>query len=148
MEFNVDEVINEEKDKATEFMELSELFTELKSESAFTISEEKTKELLEKYNKLNLKVEATCSKYLKTEKRDGMDFTAESTTDKEYRYYLLYNSVATALRNHVDKMDCQTAHCGRCKPRFVLGEFTSPIVPYRNLPQALDGMTADCCSLV
>ena len=43
---------------------------------------------------------------------------------------------------------CQTAHCGRCKPRFVLGEFTSPIVPYRNLPQAPDGMTADCCSLV
>ena len=43
---------------------------------------------------------------------------------------------------------CQTAHCGRCNPRFVLGEFTSPIVPYRNLPQAPDGMTADCCSLV
>ena len=49
-------------------------------------------------------------------------------------------------KNHT--LDCQTAHCGRCKPRFVLGEFTSPIVPYRNLPQAPDGMTADCCSLV
>ena len=43
---------------------------------------------------------------------------------------------------------CQTAHCGRCKPRFVLGEFTSPIVPYRNLPQTPGGMTADCRSLV
>ena len=43
---------------------------------------------------------------------------------------------------------CQTAHCGRCKLHFVFGEFTSPIVPYRNLPQAPDGMTADCCSLV
>lgn len=44
--------------------------------------------------------------------------------------------------------ECQTAHCGRCKPRFVLGEFTSPIVPYRNLPQTPGGMTADCRSLV
>ena len=44
--------------------------------------------------------------------------------------------------------NCQTAHCGRCKPRFVLGEFTSPIVPYRNLPQTPGGMTADCRSLV
>ena len=45
-------------------------------------------------------------------------------------------------------VQCQTAHCGRCKPRFVLGEFTSPIVPYRNLPQTPGGMTADCRSLV
>ena len=45
-------------------------------------------------------------------------------------------------------IECQTAHCGRCKPRFVLGEFTSPIVPYRNLPQTPGGMTADCRSLV
>ena len=50
--------------------------------------------------------------------------------------------------NHRLSQKCQTAHCGRCKPRFVLGEFTSPIVSYRNLPQAPDGMTADCCSLV
>lgn len=46
------------------------------------------------------------------------------------------------------RIQCQTAHCGRCKPRFVLGEFTSPIVPYRNLPQTPGGMTADCRSLV
>ena len=44
--------------------------------------------------------------------------------------------------------DCQTVHCDRCKPHFVFGEFTSPIVTCRNLPQAPDGMTADCCSLV
>ena len=43
---------------------------------------------------------------------------------------------------------CQTAHCGRRKPYFDFGVITSPIVPYRNLPQAPDGMTADCCSLV
>ena len=43
---------------------------------------------------------------------------------------------------------CQTAHCGRCKPHFDFGVIASPIVPYRNLPQAPDGMTADCRSLV
>ena len=48
----------------------------------------------------------------------------------------------------IEDILCQTAHCGRCKLHFVFGEFTSPIVPYRNLPQAPDGMTADCCSLV
>lgn len=43
---------------------------------------------------------------------------------------------------------CQTAHCGRCKPHFDFGGNTSPIVPYRHLPQALRGLTADCRSLV
>ena len=43
---------------------------------------------------------------------------------------------------------CQTAHCGRHKPHFDFGVITSPIVPYRNLPQTLRGMTADCRSLV
>lgn len=51
-------------------------------------------------------------------------------------------------QNLIKGLECQTAHCGRCKLHFVFGEFTSPIVPYRNLPQAPDGMTADCCSLV
>ena len=45
-------------------------------------------------------------------------------------------------------MDCQTAHCGRCKPHFDFGDNTFPIVPYRHLPQTLIGMTADCRSLV
>ena len=54
-----------------------------------------------------------------------------------------------AMRNCMEYvLKCQTAHCGRCKPRLVLGEFTSPIVPYRNLPQTPGGMTADCRSLV
>ena len=44
--------------------------------------------------------------------------------------------------------DCQTAHCGRCKPHNDFGELTSPIVPYRNLPQTPDGMTADWRSIV
>ena len=43
---------------------------------------------------------------------------------------------------------CQTAHCGRCKPHFIFGELISPIVPYRNLPQTLRGLTADCRSFV
>ena len=45
-------------------------------------------------------------------------------------------------------IDCQTAHCGRGKPHFDFGENPSPIVLYRNLPQAQDGMTADYRSLV
>ena len=59
------------------------------------------------------------------------------------KYYLLLDEV-----QFMPRFECQTAHCGRCKLHFVFGEFTSPIVPYRNLPQAPDGMTADCCSLV
>ena len=43
---------------------------------------------------------------------------------------------------------CQTAHCGRCKPHFIFCELTFPIVPYRDLPQTLRGLTADCRSLV
>ena len=44
--------------------------------------------------------------------------------------------------------ECQTAHCGRGKPHFIFGGLASPMVPYRNLPQASVGMTADCRSLV
>ena len=43
---------------------------------------------------------------------------------------------------------CQTAHCGRRKPHFDFGRNTSPIVPYRHLPQTLRGLPADCRSLV
>ena len=45
-------------------------------------------------------------------------------------------------------IECQTAHCGRRKPHFDFGGNTSPIVPYRHLPQTLRGLTADCRSLV
>ena len=45
-------------------------------------------------------------------------------------------------------IDCQTAHCGRHKPCFDFGGNTSPIVPYRHLPQTLSGFTADCRSPV
>ena len=44
--------------------------------------------------------------------------------------------------------ECQTAHCRRCKPHFIFGELASPIVPYRNSPQTLCGLTADCRSFV
>lgn len=45
-------------------------------------------------------------------------------------------------------VDCQTAHCGRGKSHFIFGGLASPIVPYRNLTQTTDGITADCRSLV
>lgn len=32
---------------------------------------------------------------------------------------------------------CQTAHCGRHKPRIDFGELAFPTVPYRHLPQTL-----------
>ena len=48
----------------------------------------------------------------------------------------------------IEKARCQTAHCGRRKPHFDFGGNTSPIVPYRHLPQTLRGFTADCRSLV
>ena len=44
--------------------------------------------------------------------------------------------------------ECQTAHCGRGKSHFIFGGLASPIVPYRNLTQTTDGITADCRSLV
>ena len=54
----------------------------------------------------------------------------------------------TRLRDYYDVYSCQTAHCGRRKPHFDFGGNTSPIVPYRHLPQTLRGLTADCRSLV
>ena len=44
--------------------------------------------------------------------------------------------------------ECQTAHCGRGKSHFIFVGLASPIVPYRNLKQTTDGITADCRSLV
>ena len=52
------------------------------------------------------------------------------------------------LLNREVVVQCQTAHCGRCKPHFVFGEFTFPSVPSLNLPQTFGGMTADCRRLV
>ena len=48
----------------------------------------------------------------------------------------------------VRELSCQTAHCGRGKSHFIFGGLASPIVPYRNLTQTTDGITADCRSLV
>lgn len=48
----------------------------------------------------------------------------------------------------INLVDCQTAHCRRGKSHFIFGGLASPIVPYRNLTQTTDGITADCRSLV
>ena len=53
-----------------------------------------------------------------------------------------------SLQFHLKMGFCQTAHCGRCQPHFDFGVIASPIVPYRNLPQTTDGITADCRSFV
>ena len=62
--------------------------------------------------------------------------------NEEDEYINNYHNIALL---HVG---CQTAHCGRCKPHFIFCELTFPIVPYRDLPQTLRGLTADCRSLV
>ena len=59
------------------------------------------------------------------------------------------NGITTANYYYrLRRVRCQTAHCGRRKPHFDFGRNTSPIVPYRHLPQTLRGLTADCRSLV
>ena len=52
------------------------------------------------------------------------------------------------IQKLAEVLNCQTADCGRRKPHFDFGGNTSPIVPYRHLPQTLRGLTADCRSLV
>ena len=63
---------------------------------------------------------------------------------------ILYLQRITEGKNPVNNLPagCQTAHCGRGKPHFIFGGLASPIVPYRNLPQTLRGLTADCRSFV
>ena len=84
------------------------------------------------------------------ENRDNYTFVKADITDKEAITKIFEENdidrvVHFAAESHVD---CQTAHCGRRKPYFDFGVITSPIVPYRNLPQTPSGMTADCRSLV
>lgn len=52
------------------------------------------------------------------------------------------------MKQKAEEIKCQTAHCGRGKSHFIFGGLASPIVPYRNLTQTTDGITADCRSLV
>ena len=54
----------------------------------------------------------------------------------------------TAIGLGIKACECQTAHCGRGKSHFIFGGLVSPIVPYWNLTQTTDGITADCRSLV
>ena len=69
-------------------------------------------------------------------------------SEQDYSEILTYKKLALNTKNYECSLDCQTAHCGRCKPHFDFGDNTFPIVPYRHLPQTLIGMTADCRSLV
>ena len=62
--------------------------------------------------------------------------------------FLTVDEVAELLSVSKSKAYCQTAHCGRGKSHFIFGGLASPIVPYRNLTQTTDGITADCRSLV
>ncbi|MDD6550087.1 hypothetical protein, partial [Blautia massiliensis (ex Durand et al. 2017)] len=66
--------------------------------------------------------------------------------DKYYKTTIL--SGETDVNKLNDLIECQTAHCGRGKSHFIFGGLASPIVPYRNLTQTTDGITADCRSLV
>ncbi|MBO5155245.1 MAG: recombinase family protein [Eubacterium sp.] len=56
--------------------------------------------------------------------------------------------VMEMVTNLLIEVYCQTAHCGRGKSHFIFVGLASPIVPYRNLKQTTDGITADCRSLV
>ena len=61
---------------------------------------------------------------------------------------IIFDDLLLIHCNPEDVVDCQTAHCGRGKSHFIFGGLASPIVPYRNLTQTTDGITADCRSLV
>ena len=75
---------------------------------------------------------------------------APSAKNRQPWKYLVYSGEAKARLLSIMKkgIECQTAHCGRSKPHIDFCEYISPIVPYRNLPQTLRGLTADCCSPV
>ena len=69
--------------------------------------------------------------------------------DKVAELNIIAEQMQTAIaENSRTALDCQTAHCGRGKSHFIFGGLASPIVPYRNLTQTTDGITADCRSLV
>ena len=68
--------------------------------------------------------------------------------DKKHPGVILEINKSDAIWDIAVFVKCQTAHCGRRKPHFDFCGNTSPIVPYRHLPQTLRGLTADCRSLV
>ena len=78
---------------------------------------------------------------------DWIDYSySKEYSEKSYDESVLANGDEKRVK--ADELRCQTAHCGRCKLHFDFGVIASPIVPYRNLPQAFSGITADCRSLV
>ena len=79
---------------------------------------------------------------------DGGVIDVEAVRDVNGTLTGLKQSSDADFKARTEQHDCQTAHCGRCKPHFIFCELTFPIVPYRDLPQTLRGLTADCRSLV
>lgn len=79
--------------------------------------------------------------------QEKIDTRTEYEKNNDLDGYARWLATTAWTKDH-ELETCQTAHCGRCKPHFVFGEFTSPIVPSLNLPQTFGGMTADCRRLV
>ena len=74
---------------------------------------------------------------------DAQAATKKAKKATVYEYYTYADNYFLS-----GQLGCQTAHCGRGKSHFIFGGLASPIVPYRNLTQTTDGITADCRSLV
>lgn len=105
--FEVDRLLMNDEDMTTRFLEFKELFQEMRGESPFAIKQERMKELVDKYQKLQLNVESPSSKFLRDETRDGMSFDAMSLMDTSSAYFLLYNCIVVGLRNYINGLDEQ-----------------------------------------
>ena len=79
---------------------------------------------------------------------DYDDFYIASKEESERQISVADEFIILAEKYCMEQLECQTAHCGRGKSHFIFGGLASPIVPYRNLTQTTDGITADCRSLV
>lgn len=88
--------------------------------------------------------------FLSPFKKIGTDYNYELIGGKSHKWDHFYLELPDRFVNKysISETKCQTAHCGRGKSHFIFGGLASPIVPYRNLTQTTDGITADCRSLV
>ena len=102
---DLDKVITSEDFQSQDYKILSDMFKELKKEDALLITSEKLDQLLEKYNSLNLKIQAPCSKYLKDETHENVSFKPGELLEPSSGYFIIYNCVLTALKNCVDQLD-------------------------------------------
>lgn len=92
-----------EEERQGQFKSLCELFSMLHNQNPEGFTVAKAKEALEKYRKLNLKVEANAARYL-FEKMEE-DEEPVGARDPQTCYLLLYNCVTVALRNEVNARD-------------------------------------------